>query len=220
VKVNRLIVCYFRSMSHPIENLPAAITALEPFIRHYGYFGVGGLLLLENMGIPIPGETTLITAAVFSGIGDLNILIVVLVGILACVIGDSLSYLIGYLGGRRLIEKYGKYISLDQKKYQKAEAFFDRRGGIVVIAARFFEGLRQLNGFIAGSSSMKWPNFIVFNIIGSFIWVSMWSSVGYYSGNHIAALLKYQMYLSILFLSIAVFWVVWFLINKRKKRNA
>ena len=207
-------------MSHVISNLPSAIVTLEPFIRHYGYFGVGGLLLIENCGIPIPGETTLITAAVFAGLGQLNILIIILVAILACIIGDNIAYLIGATGGHKLIQKYGKYILIDDKKYSKIEDFFNRRGATVVIFARFFEGLRQLNGFIAGASSMSWSRFLKFNAIGSIIWVCFWSIIGYFSGNHIATLLKYQLYLSIIFAVFVIFIALRFLLNKRKKKNA
>ncbi len=207
-------------MSHIASNLPNAILVLEPFVKHYGYFGVGGLLLLESTGIPIPGETTLIAAAVFSGLGQLNILIVIIVGIMACVIGDNIAYLIGSTGGRRLIEKYGKYILLDQAKYRRVEEFFEKRGGIVVIGARFFEGLRQLNGFIAGSSSMSWSSFLAFNVIGAVLWVGFWSIVGFFSGSYINTLLKYQAYLSMALLAVAVFFALKFLLNKRKRKNA
>jgi membrane protein DedA with SNARE-associated domain len=207
-------------MSQIASNLPNAIMVLEPFVKHYGYFGVGGLLLLESTGIPIPGETTLIAAAVFAGFGQLNIIIVVLVGILACIIGDNIAYLIGSTGGRKLIEKYGKYIFLDQQQYRKVEVFFEKRGGLVVIVARFFEGLRQLNGFIAGSSSMSWPAFLTFNVIGSILWVGFWSIIGFFSGNHINTLLKYQAYLSIVLVALIVALGLRFLLNRRNRKNA
>jgi membrane protein DedA with SNARE-associated domain len=206
-------------MSHVATNLPSVITSIEPFVKQYGYLGVSFLLLLENTGIPIPGETTLIAAAVFAGLGQLNILIVIFIAIIACVLGDSISFLIGSLGGKWIIDRYGKYVGLNAEKYAKAEAFFEKRGGIVVIVARFFEGLRQLNGFIAGSSSMKWPKFVIFNIIGSSIWVTTWALIGYYSGNHIATLLKYQTYFSIIFGVFVVFLALWFLIKRRKNKK-
>jgi membrane protein DedA with SNARE-associated domain len=207
-------------MSHIVSHLPSVITSIEPFVHHYGYFGIGGLLLLESIGTPIPGETTLIAAAVFAGLGQLNIFIVILIGLLACVIGDSIGFLIGSLFGRRIIEKYGKYIFLDQKKYLKVEDFFNRRGPVIVIFARFFEVLRQLNGFIAGTSSMKWRLFFLFNIIGSLLWVGAWSVVGYFGGSHIAILLKYELYLSIGLGIFILLWLYRYLLTKRKKKNA
>ena len=95
-------------MTHIASQLPAVITSIEPFVHKYGYLGIGSLLLFESMGIPIPGESTLIAAAVFAGLGQLNIFVVILIGLVACVIGDSFGFLIGLVFGRRLIEKYGK----------------------------------------------------------------------------------------------------------------
>jgi len=206
-------------MSHIVAHLPAVITSIEPFVHKYGYFGIGGLLLLESTGIPIPGESTLIAAAVFAGLGQLNIFFVIMIGILACIIGDSLGFLIGTLFGRRLVEKFGKYILLDPNKYLKVEEFFNRKGPIIVIFARFFEVLRQLNGFIAGTSNMRWRLFILFNIIGSLLWVSLWSIVGYYGGSYIGILLKYELYLSICVGVFVIIWLYRYLIIKRNRKN-
>ena len=210
-----LKVCYLKAMSH-LAHLPAVIVSIEPFVHQYGYIGVGSLLLLESLGTPIPGEATLISA----GLGELNIFAVVGVGLLACVIGSSLGYLIGSLVGRRLINKFGKFIMLDEKKYLRVETFFNKRGPIVVIFARFFEVLRQLYGFIAGTSSMGWQLFSLFNIVGSFLWLCFWSAIGYYGGNHIGLILRYDAYTSIALGIFIVIWVVRYLLIKRKNQNA
>jgi membrane protein DedA with SNARE-associated domain len=207
-------------MTHIASKLPAVITSIEPFVHKYGYLGIGSLLLFESMGIPIPGESTLIAAAVFAGLGQLNIFVVILIGLVACVIGDSFGFLIGLVFGRRLIEKYGKYILLDQKKYLKVEKFFNKRGPIIVIFARFFEVLRQLNGFIAGTSGMRWRLFFLFNIIGSLLWVSVWSVIGYFGGSNIGLVLKYELYLSIGLGIFIVLWLYRYLLIRRKKQNA
>ncbi|HUC79110.1 MAG TPA: DedA family protein [Candidatus Saccharimonadales bacterium] len=207
-------------MTHIASQLPAVITSIEPFVHKYGYLGIGSLLLFESMGIPIPGESTLIAAAVFAGLGQLNIFVVILIGLVACVIGDSFGFLIGLVFGRRLIEKYGKYILLDQKKYLKVEKFFNKRGPIIVIFARFFEVLRQLNGFIAGTSGMRWRLFFLFNIIGSLLWVSVWSVIGYFGGSNIGLVLKYELYLSIGLGIFIVLWLYRYLLIRRKKQNA
>jgi membrane protein DedA with SNARE-associated domain len=198
-----------------MSNLPAIVISIEPFVKHYGYFGMAALLLLESTGIPLPGETTLITAAVFAGIGQLNIVVIIIVGIIASIIGDNIGYLVGYLGGRKLISKYGKYILITDEKYTKIEKFFNRRGGLVVTFARFFEGFRQLNGFVAGSSDMKWKKFLVFNSLGAILWVTFWSLIGYYGGNHIATLFKYQSYLSFIVIFIVFALFIRFLTKRR-----
>jgi membrane protein DedA with SNARE-associated domain len=197
------------------ENLPHIIQIAAPFVNKYGYFGLGGLLLLESIGVPFPGETTLIAAAVFAGIGQLNILIVIIIGILAAVLGDNIAYAIGYFGGKKLIHKFGKYILLPPKRYDKFEKFFNNNGSIIVIFARFIDGLRQLNGLIAGASDMKWSKFINFNLIGAFLWVITWSAAGYYGGSHLQTLLKYQLYATIGILVVFVSFVIWKIIKKR-----
>lgn len=219
MKVYRIKVCYLKFMLHSFASLPAVIISLEPFVHQYGYYGIGFLLLIESIGIPFPGEATLITAAVFAGLGELNIFGVILVGILACVLGSSIGYLVGLIVGRKLVEKYGKYILLDKDKYSHIEDFFNRRGVLVVIIARFIEVLRQLYGFIAGTSSMSFKKFSVFSIIGSSLWVGFWSAIGYYSGNHIGTILKYDAYLSIIFGVFVVLWIIRLLITKRKNTN-
>lgn len=200
------------------ENLPHIIQIAAPFVDKYGYFGVGGLLLLESMGIPFPGETTLIAAAVFAGIGQLNIFAVIAVGILAAVIGDNIAFAIGHFGGQRIIDKWGKYIFLPPGRYAKFEDFFNRNGGKVIIVARFIDGLRQLNGIIAGSSEMKWSKFIVYNIIGASVWVLTWTTIGYYGGSHIQTLLKYQVYATIVFFIFIAGFIAYKLMKKKKEK--
>lgn len=206
-------------MSNLPENLPHIILVAEPFVNKYGYFGVAGLLLLESLGIPFPGETTLIAAAVFAGIGQLNIFVVIIIAVIAAMLGDNIAFAIGDFGGKRLVERYGKYIFLPPERYKKFEDFFNRNGGKVVIVARFIDGLRQLNGIIAGTSDMKWGKFLIFNAIGAFLWVITWASLGYFSGNHIQTVLKYQLYVSIAFVVFLLGFIAWKVIKKRRETS-
>jgi len=167
------------------HTLPGVLASLAPVLNQYGYLAVGGFLTLEDFGVPVPGETILIAAAVYAGAGKLNIAVVMIVGIVAAVLGDNIGYAIGAYGGRRVVERYGKYVFITPERYEKAERFFQKRGGGIVIVARFIEGLRQLNGIIAGTSSMPWRRFVVFNIIGAVLWVGTWSMIGYFAGDHI-----------------------------------
>jgi len=171
-------------MSHH-ASLPGVLASLAPVLDQYGYLALGGFVTLEDFGVPLPGETILIAAAVYAGAGKLNIFAVIAIGFVAAVIGDNIGYLIGSYGGRRVVERYGKYVFITPERYEKAERFFQKRGGGIVIVARFIEGLRQLNGIIAGTSSMPWRRFVVFNIIGAVLWVGTWSMIGYFAGDHI-----------------------------------
>lgn len=179
------------------QQIPSVIKSLEPIVRNYGYVAVGGFLFLEDFGILVPGEAVLITAAFYAGLGHLNIVLVALIGFIASVAGDNVGFAIGNYGGRPLVERFGKYIFLTPARLDKAEHFFNKYGGRIVTVARFIDGLRQLNGIIAGISEMRWAKFLIYNIIGSALWVGTWSLVGYYGGSHISEFLHFEAYLSI-----------------------
>jgi membrane protein DedA with SNARE-associated domain len=167
------------------EHLPGVLHTLEPTLNHYGYLAVLGLVLIEDFGVPVPGETVLTLAAVYAGAGRLNIWLVALLGFCGALLGDNIGFAIGHFGGRPLAERYGRYIFLTPERLDKATRFFDRHGGKIIIVARFIEGLRQANGIIAGISGLRWQRFLLFNAIGAALWVAVWTSVGYFAGNHI-----------------------------------
>jgi membrane protein DedA with SNARE-associated domain len=171
---------------------------LAPLLDQYGYLAVAGLIMLEDFGVPAPGETVLIAAAIYAGAGHLNIIAVVLIAVVAAVVGDNIGYAIGHFGGRRLVLRFGRYIFLTPKRLDAAERFFARHGGKVVTIARFVEGLRQANGLIAGIAGMPWRRFLAFNTLGAVLWVAVWAGLGYLAGSHITAIYeqiqRYQIY--------------------------
>jgi membrane protein DedA with SNARE-associated domain len=179
--------------------LPGIFGTLAPVLDSYGYLAVGGLLFVEDFGVPAPGETILIAAAVYAGAGQLNIVAVVLVGFLAALAGDNVGFAIGHFGGRALVLRWGRYMFLTEDRRGKAEAFFTRHGGKVVTIARFVEGLRQANGIVAGLAGMQWRRFLAFNALGVALWVGTWSAVGYLAGTILSAiyeqLRRYELYL-------------------------
>jgi membrane protein DedA with SNARE-associated domain len=117
------------------------------------------------------------------------------------VLGDNIGFAIGHFGGRRLVERYGRYVFLTRERLERATSFFERHGGKIIVIARFIEGLRQANGIIAGTSGMRWTRFLVFNAIGAALWVATWTSIGYLSGSHLNAVYdtvtRYSTYLAI-----------------------
>ncbi|MFD4764434.1 DedA family protein [Streptomyces sp. NPDC058439] len=181
--------------------LPGVLGDIAPILDHWGYWAVGGLIFVEDFGIPVPGETILIAAAVYAGAGQLNIIAVIAIGVLAAILGDNVGYLIGRTGGHALVQRYGRYVFLPPERYEKAEKFFTRHGGKVVTVARFVEGLRQVNGIIAGAAEMPWIRFVAFNALGAALWVGLWAGVGYFAGNHITTIYtevnRYSTYLLI-----------------------
>jgi membrane protein DedA with SNARE-associated domain len=147
--------------------------------------------MIEDFGIPVPGETILIAAAIFAGAGRLNIVLVGVVGFFAAIIGDNIGFAIGHFGGRALALRWGRYVFLTEERLDKATIYFDRHGGKIIVIARFVEGLRQANGIIAGISGMHWRRFVFFNAIGAALWVGTWVSLGYLAGNHISTIYHY-----------------------------
>jgi membrane protein DedA with SNARE-associated domain len=168
--------------------LPGFLNSLAPYLKHYGYLSVAVIVMIESFGPPLPGETIIIAASIYAGAGSLNIWLVALVAFAAAVIGDNLGYLIGRKGGHALVERYGKYIGATPERYGKAEDFFKRHGSWIVIVARFIEGLRQLNGIIAGTAEMPWRKFAAAQALGAAIWVATWTAVGYNAGSHITTI--------------------------------
>lgn len=194
-----------------VRHLPGVLHSLEPILDRHGYLAVAALVLLEDFGVPVPGETILVVAAVYAGAGRLNVIVVWLVGSIAATIGDNIGFAIGSLGGRRLIERYGKYVLITPKRLEQATGFFERHGAKIVMGARFIEGFRQANGIVAGVSGMHWARFLLFNAIGAALWAAAWVSIGYLSGSHINAIYsaatRYEAYFAIALVSLAVLYL-------------
>ena len=168
--------------------LPGVFADVQPLLEHYGYLAVGGFVLLEDFGVPVPGEILLISAAIFAGAGQLNIALVIAVAVLSAVIGDNIGYAVGRLGGRPLAERWGRFVFLTPARLDRAETFFNAHGGKVVTVARFIEGLRQVNGLLAGIAGMGWLKFLGFNALGAVLWVGTWAGLGFVAGTHMAVI--------------------------------
>src|SRR5271170_3759733 len=203
--------------------LPGFLDALSSPLEHFGVWAIGLLILLEDFGIPVPGETILIAGAVSAGAGRLNVILVGAVAFIAAIIGDNIGFAIGHFGGRALALRWGKYVFLTEERLDKAEAFFNRRGAIVITFARFVEGLRQANGIIAGITGMHWLRFLIFNAIGAALWVGTWVSLGYFAGNHITTIYHYitlySYYVLIALAILLVGYIAWRLRRRRRSRR-
>lgn len=154
------------------------LSTAHPFIVQYGYGALFGVLFAESFGLPLPGEAFLITASFLATQGQLNIWLVGLTAWIAVVLGDNAGYAIGRFGGRRLIIRHGARVGISAERLNKTERFFAHYGPEIVIVARFFPVLRQLNGIVAGSAGMRWKRFVSYNALGGLLWVGAWSSGG------------------------------------------
>ena len=159
------------------------------FLRHavveWGYWAVGAALLVENAGIPVPGETILLLASflAYSEHG-LRLPWIIAVGTIAATLGDNLGFAVGNHGGRTLLARYQSIFRIRKSTIEQGERLFARYGLATVFFARFVFGMRIIAGPLAGVLRMPWKRFLVFNFVGAAVWVSVISSVGYFFGRH------------------------------------
>ncbi len=152
----------------------------------YGYWAVLVFVSIESIGIPFPGETMLLVAAIFAGTTHkLFIPFVIAAAAAGAIIGDNIGFFIGREGGYRLLRRYGRYILLNERKLKLGQYLFKKHGGKVVFFGRFVAVLRALAAFLAGTNRMTWPRFLVFNALGGIVWATIYGLGGYYLGKNI-----------------------------------
>jgi membrane-associated protein len=151
----------------------------------YGYWAVGAALLLENAGIPVPGETILLLASFLAySEHDLRLPWIMVVGTIAATVGDNLGFVLGQRGGRPLLVRYQSIFRIQTSTIERGERLFARYGALTIFFARFVFGMRIIAGPLAGVLRMPWKRFAVFNFLGAALWVSVISCVGYSFGRH------------------------------------
>jgi membrane protein DedA with SNARE-associated domain len=160
--------------------MPAWIVDL--FAR-FGYAVVFFGVLLENAGVPVPGETVLLAGAALAHAGRLSLLVVIATAIAGATLGDNLGFWIGRRGGRRLAERHGRFVGLTRARLAQFDRFFARHGAKTVFIARFVTGLRVFCALLAGGSGMAWSTFLFFNALGAVVWASTIGAAGYLLGQ-------------------------------------
>jgi membrane protein DedA with SNARE-associated domain len=160
---------------------------LDLFVR-YGYAVVFFGVFLENAGLPVPGETALLAGAALAHFGKLSLPWVILTAIVGATLGDNLGFAIGRRAGRRLIEQHGWRVGLTLARLIQFDEFFRTHGPHTVFVARFITGLRVFCAVVAGSSTMRWPTFILYNATGAIVWCTVIGAAGYALGGSWALL--------------------------------
>jgi membrane protein DedA with SNARE-associated domain len=200
------------------ENL---FEVLRQFFDQYGYWTIAIALLLENAGIPVPGETVLLFASFLAySEQSLHLPYIILIGIVACTVGDNIGYAIGKRGGRPLLECYQRFFRIRPETIAKGERLFGKYGSITILFARFVFGLRIIAGPLAGVLQMPWKQFAVFNFLGAAVWVTVISCVGYFVGTEWTELLRVmkQINTGVLIAAAVVAAVFWW--RRRTKSSA
>ncbi|MEA2293120.1 MAG: hypothetical protein QOE86_759 [Solirubrobacteraceae bacterium] len=167
--------------------MPAAVVLVLASLLHVGsnvgYAAVFGLIAIETMGIPVPGETALIAAALAASNGSLSIVPIVVLAAAAAIFGDNVGFAIGRRWGRRIFEKPG--IAYDQRLalLDMGEPFFTKHGPKAVFLGRWVSGLRIASAWLAGMNKMRWPTFLVWNALGGIFWACAVGFGAYFAGH-------------------------------------
>ena len=166
-------------MSHSI------LEVLRNAVVHYGYWAVGAVLLLENVGLPLPGETVLLFASFLAfSEHDLQLPWIIVVGSVVATIGGTLGFALGEYGGRPLLDSYQRVLRISPATLVRGEKLFLRFGPATVFFARFIFGVRVIAGPLAGVLRMPWRRFLVWNFLGATAWVATISCAGFFFGGH------------------------------------
>jgi membrane-associated protein len=173
-------------MSHHIFEL------LRSALVHYGYWAVAVALLLENAGVPLPGETVLLLASFLaSSEHELTLGWIIVIGTVAAAVGDNGGYALGHYGGRPVLERYRSFFRISDAALARGERLFARYGAVTILFARFVFGMRVIAGPLAGVLRMHWKRFAVFNLMGAALWVSAISCAGYFFGSRRQVLIHF-----------------------------
>jgi len=178
---------------------------LRGFLLHYGYWAVAIALLLENTGLPVPGETILLLGSFLAfSQRQLQLPWIIVVGIASATLGDNIGFFVGLRGGRPLLNRYRQWFRISKEAIANGERVFQRYGPATIFFARFVAGLRVIAGPLAGILRMEWQRFAIYNFLGATVWVTVIATVGYVFGRHWGRLLHIVKEFNITILVIAV----------------
>jgi membrane protein DedA with SNARE-associated domain len=161
-----------------------SLQALQHILHIIGYPAVTLFILIESAGIPLPGEIMVLLASFSAGTdGHLQLPIIIACAATGAILGDNIGYCIGHAGGRKFIERFGRYFFLKTQHLDKAELFFHRHGAKTVFFGRFMSLLRIWAAVLAGMNHMPWRTFLIYNSLGGIVWACYISLLGYLAGH-------------------------------------
>jgi len=168
-------------VSEIAQSLLTAANNYEPVLAEYGLVIILAAIAIEGFGIPVPGQSLLIAGALLSTRGEFDIRVLLVSAWFAAVAGSTLGYIIGRVGGRKLLLR----LPLSSSGLERMDAFCQRYGTLLVILSRFIDGPRQLTGIFVGSLQMPAIAFLLATSAGAVLWVGFWGLGSYYLGRHI-----------------------------------
>jgi len=174
-----------------VDFLHNSLQLIEQYMLAYGYWAVFFGVMLENAGVPVPGETILLIAGYFAATGEFHLALVMLIAASGAVIGDNIGFAIGHHYGRGFLLRVGRFFFLTPKRLEHMEKYFENHGNKTILVARFITGLRVFAALLAGASKMPWRVFVVYNVAGAVLWSVVITSVGYLFGQSLPLLIKW-----------------------------
>lgn len=157
------------------------LLGLPPLLVYLGLFGV---VAMESAGLPLPGETSLIAAAILASEHEgLSIEVVIAAAALAAIVGDNIGYVLGRHAGRRVMTRDGRWLERRQRALVRGEAFFEKHGPRAVFLARWLPGLRIVGSWLAGAHHMRWRTFLLWNALGGIAWAISVGLAAYLLGH-------------------------------------
>jgi membrane protein DedA with SNARE-associated domain len=200
-------------MIHEIAN------TIVGYIGDMGYLGIFLLMFLESTFFPFPSEVIMIPAGYLAHKGEMNIYIIVIVGIFGSVAGALFNYYIAIHFGRKFILKYGKYFFIKEETLDKLEAFFTKHGELSTFNGRLIPGIRQLISLPAGLARMNIGKFAFYSALGAGIWVIVLVVIGYLLGSNEALISKYLKSATLIALISVVFLTVFYIVRNRRRKE-
>jgi len=161
----------------------ASLINVNQLVQDFGYPLLLLAVMAESSGVPIPGETALIAAAVLASQGKLQIEFVIPLAAVGAIVGDNIGYQIGRHGGRWLLERPGRFQRQRLLALDNGEAFFERHGPKAVFLGRFVLGLRVWASWLAGATHMRWRSFFFWNALGGVCWATAIGLLAYFLGD-------------------------------------
>jgi membrane protein DedA with SNARE-associated domain len=202
------------------QEMPDLAHHLSRLLQSYTYPVLVALVLLESVGIPLPGEIALVTAAAYASLGHISIYVVVILAAVAAIAGGILGYWIGIKGGLPLVARYGGYVGVRKSHIDRAHAFFERNGAKTILFGRFIAVLRTWAAVVAGAAFMSFTKFVLYTSIGSIAWAIVFGALGYFFGRDLPLLEKYISRVSFGVLLLGAVGIAVFVIVQRRRSKA
>jgi len=205
-----------------LESLSQITIFFLSIVSQFGYLGIFIGMAIESSFFPFPSEIILIPAGVLVAEGEMNFILVFLAGLFGTLTGAVFNYLLALFLGRTavdfLVQKYGKFFFISEKKLRKADIYFEKHGEVITFVGRLIPGVRQLISLSAGFARMNFFKFILFTALGAGIWTLILIYIGYFFGNNLE-LITLNLNIAILFLLIStlIILIIYFLWKKKNK---